>query len=89
MTLQRISKSLVTRLILFGVLLVVSGALARYLVLAKFLRDDLVQVVSAQQTALADAVADDIEHKLVNRLKHASTLGKNLSFRFARTAGSP
>ena len=76
MTLQRISKSLVTRLILFGVLLVVSGALARYLVLAKFLRDDLVQVVSAQQTALADAVADDIEHKLLNRSNTLKRLGK-------------
>ncbi|HSG22854.1 MAG TPA: GGDEF domain-containing protein [Azonexus sp.] len=69
MSLQRISKSLITRLILFGVLLVVSGGLARYLLLAQFLREDLVQVVSAQQTALAAAVADDIEHKLVDRLK--------------------
>ncbi len=75
---QPLSKSLVTRLILFGVFLVIAGASARYLFLAKFLRDDLVQVVSAQQTALAEAVADDIEHKLLNRLNALKRLEKTL-----------
>ena len=76
MNLHKISKSLVTRMILFGVLLVISGGLARYLLLAKFLRDDLIQVVSAQQIALAQAVAEDIDKQLatrwrmLNRLEH-------------------
>lgn len=65
-------------MILFGVLLVISGGLARYLLLAQFLREDLVQVVSAQQTALAEAVADDIEHKLVDRLKTLDRLKETL-----------
>ena len=67
MNLRKISKSLVTRMILFGVLLVISGGLARYLLLAKFLRDDLIQVVSAQQIALAQAVAEDIDDQLATR----------------------
>lgn len=78
MNFRKISKSLVTRMILFGVLLVVSGALARYLLLAKFLRDDLIQVVSAQQGALARAVADDIDDQLASRWRTLKHLGKTL-----------
>ncbi|NTV68849.1 MAG: diguanylate cyclase [Azonexaceae bacterium] len=75
MSLSRISKSLVTRMILFGVLLVVSGALARYHFLGKFLREDLIAVVSAQQTALAKAVAGDVDHQLTMRWNTLSRLG--------------
>lgn len=75
MNLSRISKSLVTRMILFGVLLVVSGALARYFFLSKFLREDLIEVVSAQQIALAKAVAGDVDHQLTTRWTMLSRLG--------------
>ncbi|PKO47297.1 MAG: GGDEF domain-containing protein [Betaproteobacteria bacterium HGW-Betaproteobacteria-4] len=76
MSLTRISKSLVTRMILFGVLLVVSGALARYFLLGKFLREDLIEVVSAQQIALAKAVAGDVDHQLTTRWTTLSRLGE-------------
>lgn len=78
MNLHKISKSLVSRLILFGVLLVISGGLARYLLLAKFLREDLIQVVSAQQIALAQAVAEDINDQLASRWKTLNRLGASL-----------
>lgn len=75
MNLSRISKSLVTRMILFGVLLVVGGALARFFFLGKFLREDLIEVVSAQQIALAKAVAGDVDHQLTTRWTTLSRLG--------------
>ena len=73
---SRISRSLVTRMILFGILLVVSGALARYFLLGKFLREDLIEVVSAQQIALAEAVAGDVDHQLTIRWTTLSRLGE-------------
>ncbi len=76
MNLSRISKSLVTRMILFGVLLVVGGALARFFFLGKFLREDVIEVVSAQQIALAKAVAGDIDHQLTTRWNTLSRLGE-------------
>ena len=77
MTLSRISKSLVTRMILFGVLLVVSGAMARFFFLGKFLREDVIEVVSAQQIALAKAVARDVDHQLTTRWNTLSRLGES------------
>ncbi|WP_346288493.1 GGDEF domain-containing protein [Zoogloea sp.] len=55
-------------MILFGLLLVLLGGGARYVFLSRFLQEDLTQVVSAQQKALAEAVAQDIDDKLVDRL---------------------
>jgi len=67
MTLTRITNSLVTRLIIFGVLLVVFGAVSRYVVLSKVLHDNLVQVFSTQQETLAEAIATDVDYKLTQR----------------------
>lgn len=78
MNLSRVSKSLVTRMILFGVLLVVSGALARFFFLGKFLREDVIEVVSAQQIALAKAVARDVDHQLTTRWNTLNRLGESL-----------
>jgi len=78
MKVRRISNSLVTRMIMFGVLIVVAGGMARYLLLAKFLREDLIQVVSAQQTALAKAVAEDIDYQLASRWATLNRLGETL-----------
>lgn len=77
MNISRVSNSLVTRMVLFGVLLVVSGALARYFFLGKLLREDLIEVVSAQQIALAKAVAGDVDHQLMTRWNTLSRIGEN------------
>lgn len=78
MNLQRIATSLVTRLIVFGVLLVVFGAVMRYFMLAKFLRDDLTQVISTQQVALAEYVAHEIDYKLAQRRRFLEQLAATL-----------
>lgn len=78
MTLRRISNSLVSRLILFGIVLVIAGGVARYFVLAKFLQTDLTAVVSAQQLALADAVARDVDYKIVERQRLLDRLAMTL-----------
>jgi len=67
MNLPRIANSLVTRLIIFGVLLVLVGSVARYILLSTYLRGDLIQVFSAQQASLADAAARDVDYEIVQR----------------------
>jgi diguanylate cyclase (GGDEF)-like protein len=74
-------------MILFGVLLVVAGGLARYLLLAKFLRDDLIQVVSAQQIALAKAAAEDIDQQLTTRWATINRLGETLPLEMLKQPG--
>lgn len=78
MMLKRISHSLLTRLICFGLLLVVLGGSARFYFQAKFLREDLTQLVSAQQLAFAEAVAQDIDFKLQDRLRLLNRLSATL-----------
>lgn len=78
MFLKRFFTSLLSRMILFGLLLVLLGGGARYIFLSRFLQEDLTQVVSAQQKALAEAVAQDIDGKLVERVNLLAQLGKTL-----------
>lgn len=75
---KHIFTSLLTRMILFGLLLVLLGGAARYVMLARFLREDLTQLVSAQQQALADAVAQDIDTKMTERLRFIERLAATL-----------
>lgn len=74
MSLQRITNSLVTRLIGAGLFLVILGTVAGYFQLTKFLREDLTQVVSAQQMALAEYVAHDVDYKLAERRRFLERL---------------
>lgn len=74
----RFSQSLVTRLLLFGVLMVVVGGATRYLLQSRFLRDDLSELVAAQQTALAQAAARDIDDKLQSRQRFLERLAETL-----------
>ncbi len=82
MNLQRLSNSLVTRLILFGVVLVVAGGIARYIFLTRFVQEDLFQIVSSQQLSLAQSIANDVDYKVEERkrfLEHlAGTLPREL-----------
>lgn len=66
---RRFSKSLVARLLIFGVLMVFVGGATRYVLQSRFLRDDLTQLVSAQQKALAEAASLDIDAKVQSRLQ--------------------
>ncbi len=67
MTLRRLSKSLVSRLILAGIVVVLIGTALRYVLLTDFLRKDLELIVSAQQLAIANYVANDIDAKIQQR----------------------
>lgn len=78
---RRITSSIVTRLVLFGVALALTGSVVRYHRLPTFLRDDLGTVMAGQQAALAGYVARDITAKLderertLHRLAAAAPLG--------------
>ncbi|WP_293024665.1 diguanylate cyclase [Pandoraea sp.] len=69
--------SLLIRLIFFGVLLVILGAVLRYFFFTALLRNNLIQVFSAQQSSLAQVVAGEVNDKigerrhLLERLAHA------------------
>lgn len=78
MNFKRFTNSLATRLVFLGVLMVALGGIARYSLLSDFLRENLIEVVSAQQTALAEAVAQDIDYKLVERRNLLEGLAKTL-----------
>ena len=67
MKLKVLSGSLVTRIVLVGILLVVIAGAGRYLLLAREVRSDLIAVVSGQQDALAQAIARDIDYKVRER----------------------
>jgi len=60
------------------VLLVIVGASARYILLSRFLRADLVQVFSAQQTSLADTIARDVDDQIAQRQHLLARLAANL-----------
>lgn len=74
----RLARSLVTRIILFGIGLVLLGTGLRYFLLSAFLREDLTRVVSAQQLALAQAVARDVDYKLEERRRLLERLAAGL-----------
>ncbi|MDE2607934.1 MAG: diguanylate cyclase [Burkholderiales bacterium] len=61
------ANSLVTRLMLFGVLLVILGAVLRYFFFTSVLRENLIQVFSAQQSSLARVVASEVNDKINER----------------------
>lgn len=60
-------KSITTRLILLGVVLIIVGGLGRVFLLSNYLRNDLTELTSAQLLALANYVAKDIDHDIVDR----------------------
>jgi len=78
MNLKRYGNSLFARIILFGLLLVILGGGTRYYFQARFLREDLTQLVSSQQTAVAEAVAQDIDTKIQDRLRLLERLALTL-----------
>lgn len=77
-SLRDFANSLVTRLLLVGLLVLMLGTAVTYFQLTRFLRDDLTQVVSAQQLALAQYVARDVDQALENRREFLSGLARRL-----------
>ncbi|MES2101686.1 MAG: diguanylate cyclase [Pseudomonadota bacterium] len=77
-SLRDFANSLVTRLLLVGLLVLTLGTAVTYFQLTRFLRDDLTQVVSAQQLALAQYVARDVDQALENRRQFLSDLARRL-----------
>src|SRR5487761_1947706 len=75
---KRIAHSLATRLIFFGVVLVTFGAATRYYIIPKLLRQDLLEVVSTQQAALAQEVALNIDDKIEQRRRLLERLAATL-----------
>lgn len=75
---KRIANSLVTRLIVIGMLLALFATVAGYFQVTKFLREDLTQVVSAQQVALAEYVARDVDEKLEERRRFLERMAATL-----------
>lgn len=75
---RRFFNSLVVRLLIFGVLMVFVGGALRYVLQSSFLREDLTRLVSAQQSALAEAAARDIEDKLAARRRLLDGLAETL-----------
>ncbi len=74
--LRKASKSIITRLILFGLAIALVTATGRYFMMTDFLREDLAKVVSIQQEALATYVAHDIELKISGRLQTLNRLAE-------------
>jgi diguanylate cyclase (GGDEF)-like protein len=75
--LSGIANSLVTRLMLVSVLVLALGTAATYFQITRFLRDDLTKVISAQQLALAQHVARNVDRTLADRrqfLEHLALL---------------
>ena len=58
---------MVARLVLIGLLVVLSAAILRYVLLSTWLREDLEALVSAERLAIAHFVANDVEAKLQQR----------------------
>jgi diguanylate cyclase (GGDEF)-like protein len=65
--LQKLTSSLITRLVVMGLLMATVGTAASYFQLSRFLRKDLAESVAVQQTALADYVARDVDNYLRER----------------------
>lgn len=78
MKFKRIGTSLVTRLVVMGLAMAAVGTAASYFQLTRFLREDLTKSVSAQQTALAEYVARDINSYLDERLQFLGRLANRL-----------
>ena len=78
MKLKVFTGSLVTRIVLVGILLVVIAGAGRYLLLAQAVRSDLIEVVSGQQNALAQAIARDVDHKLRERQHFVNAVAASL-----------
>jgi diguanylate cyclase (GGDEF)-like protein len=59
--------SITTRLIIFGFAILIAGALGRILFLGEYLRKDITELTTTQLLTLANYVAHDVDHNLIER----------------------
>ena len=78
MKFRKAASSLVTRLLLMGLVMALVGTASSYFQLSRFLREDLTKSVESQQTALAAYVASDVDHYLSERLAFLQRLAASL-----------
>lgn len=78
MKFRKFANSIVTRVMLFAVVVALVTATGRYFMMTEFLREDLTRVVSTQQEALAGYVARDIDFKIQERKRLLETLAQTL-----------
>lgn len=78
MIFRRIANSIITRLVVVGLVLVTVGTGLRFYVLSKVLREDIVALVESQQLALANYVAQDIDQAILQRKNLLIRLGQTL-----------
>lgn len=67
MNFRRFANSLATRIIVIGVLLLLAGNVVRYYVLSKYLRENVTELMAAQQLTLANYVAREVDQKMLER----------------------
>lgn len=78
MKIKRFNCSLVTRLVLFGLVLIVGSAVLRYYLLVSFLEKEQAQVAADQQSTMATYLADDIGYRVQERLHYLEGLSRHL-----------
>ncbi|MBB3210792.1 diguanylate cyclase (GGDEF)-like protein [Herbaspirillum sp. Sphag1AN] len=78
MNFTRFRKSLVTRLVLFGITAVVVSTLARYIILLNVMQEEQRTVMTQQQIIIANHLAIDINHQLMERRRYLERLAAQL-----------
>lgn len=78
MKIKRFANSLVTRLVLFGVFVVVASAIVRYNILVNFLEGDQAQIAAEQQSTIAGYLAQDIGYRVQERRHFLERLAKQV-----------
>lgn len=75
---QRIRHSIITRLMVIGIAIILSGLALRFYITSTFLRAELENIVAAQLDAFAGYVASDIEQKIGERQHFLRKLAASL-----------
>jgi len=78
MKIKRFDCSLVTRLVLFGLMLIGISAVLRYNILIGFLEKEQAQVAADQQSIIASYLAQDIGYRVQERAHYLERLAKHL-----------
>jgi len=78
MKIKRFDCSLVTRLVLFGLMLIGISAVLRYHFLIGFLEKEQAQVAADQQSIIASYLAQDIGYRVQERVRYLERLALHL-----------
>ncbi len=75
---HRLTKSLIVRMILFGVMMVVTGSLVRFVMVSNVLRQGIQDIAAVQQLSMANYVAKDIDEKIRTRQQLLQSMAQEL-----------